>query len=170
MVKAEVLDGEYKMDEEEILDRITHLLEKGGTMLATHHDCGAPLFRFQGQVVCPVCSFSEQGQSSQMAQPDITPKATDSYRADEAAEPPRSSQSRPDESGVSDKARDRQAIGTYPDRRSREHILRQVRDALLARMEGLASEVREEQDYDQLRSQLDCLEAALRALQILDKE
>lgn len=46
------------MEDEEIISRTTKLLEQGCTMLATHHDCGAPLFRCKGEVVCPVCSFS----------------------------------------------------------------------------------------------------------------
>jgi len=44
---------------------ITKLLEKGGTMLATHHDCGAPMFRYQGKVICPVCEFQERKQEQQ---------------------------------------------------------------------------------------------------------
>ena len=41
------------MEEDEVLSKITRLLERGCTMLATHHDCGAPLFRCQGVIVCP---------------------------------------------------------------------------------------------------------------------
>lgn len=44
------------------IQMITKLLEKGGTMLATHHDCGAPMFRYQGKIVCPVCDFQEKKQ------------------------------------------------------------------------------------------------------------
>ena len=33
-------------------------------MLASHHDCGAPLFRCQGDIVCPVCSFEDQSGSA----------------------------------------------------------------------------------------------------------
>jgi uncharacterized Zn finger protein (UPF0148 family) len=51
------------MDEDEVLSKITRLLEQGCTMLATHHDCGAPLFRRQGEVVCPVCSFADDPDS-----------------------------------------------------------------------------------------------------------
>jgi uncharacterized Zn finger protein (UPF0148 family) len=47
------------MEEDEVIKRMTRLLELGGTMLASHHDCGAPLFRYKGKVVCPVCSFDE---------------------------------------------------------------------------------------------------------------
>lgn len=49
-------------DANEKIQKITKLLEKGGTMLATHHECGAPMFRYQGKVVCPVCDFPEKGR------------------------------------------------------------------------------------------------------------
>lgn len=49
-------------DSDDKIQKITKLLEKGGTMLATHHDCGAPMFRYQGKIVCPVCDFQEKKQ------------------------------------------------------------------------------------------------------------
>lgn len=52
------------MQEDEVLAKITKLLERGCTMLASHHDCGAPLFRCQGDIVCPVCSFEDQSGSA----------------------------------------------------------------------------------------------------------
>jgi len=52
--------GDGTMEEDEVLSKITRLLERGCTMLATHHDCGAPLFRCQGVIVCPVCSFQDE--------------------------------------------------------------------------------------------------------------
>ena len=33
------------------LKKVTKMLERGGTMLAKHCDCGAPLFKYQGKVV-----------------------------------------------------------------------------------------------------------------------
>jgi UPF0148 protein len=44
-----------EIDENQKMQRITKLLEKGGTMLASSHECGAPMFRYQGKVLCPVC-------------------------------------------------------------------------------------------------------------------
>ena len=41
--------------DEDKVRKITVLLEHGGTMLAQHHTCGAPLFKYQGRLVCPVC-------------------------------------------------------------------------------------------------------------------
>ncbi len=29
-------------------------------MLATSHDCGAPMFRYQGKVLCPVCDSADE--------------------------------------------------------------------------------------------------------------
>jgi len=64
------------MDEDEVLSKITRLLEHGCTMLASHHDCGAPLFRCQGEIVCPVCSFEEPLSASERA-------GTDAVRSEE---------------------------------------------------------------------------------------
>lgn len=47
-------------ENEDKIKKITALLEKGGTMLANHHDCGAPLFRYKGKTICPVCDFKEE--------------------------------------------------------------------------------------------------------------
>jgi len=41
--------------DEDKVKKISALLEHGGTMLARHHECGAPLFKYRGRVVCPVC-------------------------------------------------------------------------------------------------------------------
>ena len=56
-----------KKSEEDIkLDKIGKLLELGGTMLANHCECGAPLFRYHGNVICPICdSNSKEAIESQ---------------------------------------------------------------------------------------------------------
>lgn len=41
--------------EEEDIKKIGRFLEMGATMLASHCQCGAPMFRYQGQIICPVC-------------------------------------------------------------------------------------------------------------------
>ena len=56
-------------DENRKLQMITKLLERGGTMLASHHECGAPMFRYQGKVLCPVCDFQEKPEIKQ--EPEI---------------------------------------------------------------------------------------------------
>jgi UPF0148 protein len=44
--------------------RIARFLELGGTMLAEHcKACGAPKFRYQGTVICPICDVQEEGEA-----------------------------------------------------------------------------------------------------------
>ncbi|WP_462273049.1 Sjogren's syndrome/scleroderma autoantigen 1 family protein [Methanohalophilus sp.] len=48
-------------DDDAKIRRISKLLELGGTMLAQHCDtCGSPIFRYQGQVLCPLCNIAEE--------------------------------------------------------------------------------------------------------------
>ncbi|WP_406660568.1 Sjogren's syndrome/scleroderma autoantigen 1 family protein [Methanolobus sp. ZRKC3] len=42
--------------EDDKVQKISNMLEIGATMLAQHCTiCGAPMFRYQGRVLCPVC-------------------------------------------------------------------------------------------------------------------
>ncbi|RNI14998.1 hypothetical protein EFE42_02585 [Methanohalophilus sp. RSK] len=53
-------------DDDAKIRRISKLLELGGTMLAQHCDiCGSPLFRYQGQVLCPLCNVAEEEEEAQ---------------------------------------------------------------------------------------------------------
>lgn len=48
--------------------RIARFLELGGTMLAEHCKvCGAPKFRYQGTVICPVCDVQEEEEAPEPA-------------------------------------------------------------------------------------------------------
>jgi UPF0148 protein len=50
-------------DNDAKIKKISRLLELGGTMLADHcNTCGAPMFRYHGQVICPVCNSEERAQ------------------------------------------------------------------------------------------------------------
>ncbi|MGB9940379.1 Sjogren's syndrome/scleroderma autoantigen 1 family protein [Methanosarcina sp.] len=49
--------------------RIARFLELGGTMLAEHCKvCGAPKFRYQGTVICPICDVREEEESKEPAE------------------------------------------------------------------------------------------------------
>ena len=63
-----------EIDENVKMQRITKLLEKGGTMLASSHECGAPMFRYQGKVLCPVCDAGIEDVKKAPAEPDISSK------------------------------------------------------------------------------------------------
>jgi UPF0148 protein len=48
-------------EKDQKVKRIARFLELGGTMLAEHCKvCGAPRFRYQGKVICPVCDVKEE--------------------------------------------------------------------------------------------------------------
>lgn len=50
--------------------RIARFLEMGGTMLAEHCKvCGAPRFRYQGKVICPICDVKEEGDEEEIPEP-----------------------------------------------------------------------------------------------------
>ncbi len=50
-------------EKDQKVKRIARFLELGGTMLAEHCKvCGAPKFRYQGQVICPLCDVREEGE------------------------------------------------------------------------------------------------------------
>ncbi|MGP8336792.1 MAG: Sjogren's syndrome/scleroderma autoantigen 1 family protein [Methanosarcinaceae archaeon] len=68
--------------------KISRLLELGGTMLAEHCNiCSSPMFRYHGNVICPVCNTREEGKftgipatpslaSSSKTSPGPTPEQT----------------------------------------------------------------------------------------------
>ena len=50
--------------------RIARFLEIGGTMLAEHCKvCGAPKFRYQGTVICPICDVREENEETPAPEP-----------------------------------------------------------------------------------------------------
>lgn len=152
------------MQEDEVLSKITRLLERGCTMLAAHHDCGAPLFRCQGEIVCPVCSFAEKTSLPARAQPS----GPSGEEMDVRSSPGRARQQ--ESEGIEDDPDDggfgaSQSGGQDKDEMSR--TLAGLRTALLARLQELTASVRDERDLHMLKRQLDCLEGLLRILRSL---
>lgn len=134
------------MDEDEVLSKITRLLEQGCTMLATHHDCGAPLFRRQGEVVCPVCSFADEPNLPAGAQPSGLSEA-------ELDEKSNFDRAHLQERGEMDEEL-MAAIGN-------------LRASLLHRLREITAALEDEHDLDKLKKQLDCLEGLLRVFRSL---
>ncbi|OPY50626.1 MAG: hypothetical protein A4E49_02656 [Methanosaeta sp. PtaU1.Bin112] len=152
------------MNEDEVLSRITRLLEQGCTMLAAHHDCGAPLFRCQGEVVCPVCSFAERADSQ--AEMQLPPLSEE--RLDVRSNPGRARMQEGE--SVADKPDDADLEPTYGSKQSEAELSKAIgslRSALLARLRELTVSVQDEHDLHMLKRQLDCLEGLLRILRSL---
>ncbi len=50
------------------VQRIARFLELGGTMLAEHcNGCGAPRFRYQGKIICPICDVRGEEEADEPA-------------------------------------------------------------------------------------------------------
>jgi UPF0148 protein len=55
--------------EDRELEQISKMLERGGKMLAEHCEtCRSPLFKYEGKITCPVCSFRAQQDATQAAE------------------------------------------------------------------------------------------------------
>jgi UPF0148 protein len=67
------------------LEQISKMLERGGKMLADHCEtCRSPLFKFEGKVTCPVCSYRAQQNSIQAPE---SPAAVATQLAQQAQSP-----------------------------------------------------------------------------------
>jgi UPF0148 protein len=149
------------MEEDEVLQRITRLLEQGCTMLATHHDCGAPLFRCQGEVVCPVCSFGTQEATGEAREQPLNREApTEAISNHDDA----STQQKDAESFLEDEPPAEESAEESI-ARSEAHLRRSLQRKLLVLTAGLD----EEQDLDKLKKQLDCIEGLLRVFRFLQR-
>ncbi len=82
--------------EDNDLKLVTKMLERGGTMLAKHCECGAPMFKYRGKVVCPVCEGKKEQQAEEHTElavpvetkPAISSQAVASVKKDRIAELP----------------------------------------------------------------------------------
>jgi UPF0148 protein len=152
------------MDEDEVLSKITRLLEQGCTMLATHHDCGAPLFRRHGEVVCPVCSFANEADSQTETQPSGScgEELKEKSNSDRAHLQQKGEKSElPADNGVKPvyvkKQDDDELVAAFGD----------LRVSLLHKLRELTAALEDESDLDKLKKQMDCLEGLLRVFRSL---
>lgn len=176
-------------EEEEAIRRITKLLGLGGTMLAEHHDCGAPLFRYGGKVICPVCSFDELFGDAPTVSEEMGPGGPGVGFPSPGEEGPVSRgvegasgrvagerDHRPEERSFS---RLPLAKPVSPSREGEEGamevrgeadlIKEELRRSILYRLGKLSDKVRNEEDLSRLKSELECMEEALKVLITLER-
>jgi UPF0148 protein len=142
------------MDEDKKLERITKLLEQGCTMLATHHDCGAPLFRCKGELLCPVCSYSSEKSVNDPQKKKISPV------------------------GEKDQPKMAHPEGTSTKfvRESDEPVFdveleiakQSLKKAILYKLRKIADDITMEQDPSSFHIQLECIDVAFKVLRVLD--
>lgn len=121
------------------IQKITNLLEKGGTMLASHHECGAPMFRYQGKMVCPVCDFQEKHEERlEIKETKIEQKY------EKEGEVPR-------------------VILTREPQTDYQTIQRVVMSKIL----GIAASLEAETELSRVKEKMDCIEQGIRILKLL---
>ncbi len=130
-----------KMDEDRQIQRITRLLEKGGTMLASHHECGAPMFRYQGKVLCPVCDYKDKDQEMKNEQKaekllKVVPPKETKIEAIPGKKPPM----------------------------DYDNIALFIKNKILNIAAGLENET----DFERVKSKMECIELGIKILNLLE--
>jgi UPF0148 protein len=128
-------------DSDDNIQKITKLLEKGGTMLATHHECGAPMFRYQGKVVCPVCDFQEKRQ---IIEPQETGKT----------------EKKQIEQGQQKKSQSLQMSPQSVD-------ISRINDIITNKIRELAASLENEAELERIKDKMECIEQGLKILKML---
>jgi len=131
------------------IQMITKLLEKGGTMLATHHDCGAPMFRYQGKVICPVCEFQERKQEQQQEQ---------QHQQKQQIGQGQQKMGSPGNSGVS---------GVSEVSGSSSKPVLQISNIIANKIRNLTASLETETELGRIRDKMECIERGVRILKLL---
>ncbi len=129
--------------EDDRIRKITTLLEKGGTMLASHHECGAPMFRYQGKVVCPVCDFQEKPEIKEAKKT----KEIVEQEPFKAIKPPPVQKPQIAQTG------DYQAISRI----------------IMNKTHEIAASLETETDLERVRNKMECIEQGLKILKLLQE-
>jgi UPF0148 protein len=127
------------IDENLKMQKITRLLERGGTMLASSHECGAPMFRYQGKVMCPVCDTgTEEGKKA-------------------AVEPPAS--------GKPQRAQ-KESVQETPSRIRGDNA--QIAEMTGKKIQEIAGSLENETDLHRIKEKMECIELGIRILKLLE--
>ena len=129
-------------DSDDKIQKITKLLEKGGTMLATHHECGAPMFRYQGKIVCPVCDFQEKKQVI-----EETGK-TEKYQTGQ-------------------KKADQDRLAGIESQSPQSFDATSINNMILNKVRELAVSLETETDLGRIKDKMECIEQGLKILRLL---
>ncbi len=77
------------LDDQE-LEQISNMLERGGKMLADHCVvCKSPLFKFEGQTTCPVCTYRKMQNAIKTSESpaEVSPQVVESTQSVSTSQP-----------------------------------------------------------------------------------
>lgn len=142
--------------EDKDLQKVTKMLERGGTMLAKHCDCGAPLFKYQGRVVCPVCEGKKEEQPQEPTQLAV-PVETKPAIAPQAVAPVK-------KDGIAPIPSDQQVSVVVGDSTLNEPAIEAV---VIAKINEISTRMANEMYPERIKMYMEILETSLRVLREL---
>ena len=146
--------------------KISRFLENGGTMLANHCDtCGAPLFRFKGEIICPLCSGAETDSTPKpvskdkmpvMRAPGVPAKKTDTPQKYEKTQKKKTVAGTPTEN-MTDYTVESSIYSVEEER---------LRELILMKLSAVAEEMQNETDPRRI---FECLEIIEKGLDLIER-
>lgn len=129
--------------EDEKVQKMARMLEKGGKMLAAHCECSAPLFKYRNEIICAACGrqYEKKGEEYISKAPVVEPKPAESASASASAPAP---------------------IPELP-------AVQNIELAITEKLNQVASDLKGETDLHRIQEQLQCIELGLKILQHLRK-
>ncbi|SFM76743.1 Sjogren's syndrome/scleroderma autoantigen 1 family protein [Methanolobus profundi] len=144
--------------DDDTIKKISKMLEIGGTMLAQHcGNCGAPLFRYQGRVLCPVCEDIRDPRSpAQAASPAVPSRSSVDERSPaKEKEVPVAASPGTVPSPV------RATPATVPDRPLVQGSLSELESLIISKMTSMAREMQAETDPRRVDEYLDLIDRSM---------
>ena len=138
-------------NEEDIkLEKISKFLEQGGTMLAQHCECGVPLFRFKGKVICPICDSNSNKVENKQKEIEISKESAIKQSPSQISIPPPNIQSNA-------------FIGIQPEVMSLE-TSEFIKKTLINKIVQLSLDLQRETDLSRIKQQIEAIESGTKAL------
>jgi len=149
-------------NEEDIkLEKISKFLEQGGTMLAQHCECGVPLFRFKGKVICPICDSNSNKGEKKQKEIEISKESTIEESPSQISTP--SVNEIPGTSSTTPDIQFNASTGIKPDEMSPE-TSEFIKKNLINKIVQLSLDLQRETDLSRIKQQIEAIESGTKAL------
>jgi UPF0148 protein len=142
------------IDENLKMQKITKLLEKGGTMLAQSHDCGAPMFRFQGKVLCPVCETGMGERKKAAGEPEAPNRTKTSERT-----------GAPERIEARERHIQKERVNETTSQIQGDNG--QIAAMTKKKVQAIADSLENETDLHRIKEQMECIELGIRIFKLL---
>lgn len=145
-----------KMSSDPNVEKMARFLEIGATMLADPcKTCGAPLFRYHGEIICPICSDVSPGMPAPKADTRPVPVSAAKPAVRKQALSPADGARASLNAAAESPDNGRVCVHVMPENASN------LRDLLLLKIASLADDVRDEKDLRRIAEYFDLIDKGL---------